>query len=52
MAETPVIRSIEPFIMFDLPETPIEPFIHFFMRLPCLLHYTALVNGIVLLNYS
>jgi hypothetical protein len=25
MAETPVIRSIEPFIMFDLPETPIEP---------------------------
>jgi hypothetical protein len=25
MSETPVIKSIEPFIMFDLPETPIEP---------------------------
>ena len=24
-SETPVMRSIEPFIMFDLPETPIEP---------------------------
>lgn len=25
MLETPSIKSIEPFIMFDLPETPIEP---------------------------
>ena len=25
MSETLVIKSIEPFIMFDLPETPIEP---------------------------
>ena len=25
MSEIPVIKSIEPFIMFDLPETPIEP---------------------------
>ncbi len=25
MPETPAIKSIEPFIMFDLPETPIEP---------------------------
>jgi len=24
-AETPVIKSIDPFIMFDLLETPIEP---------------------------
>ena len=25
MSEAPVIKSIEPFIMFDLPEIPIEP---------------------------
>ncbi len=25
MSEIPIIKSIEPFIMFDLPETPNEP---------------------------
>ncbi|MCA6598002.1 MAG: hypothetical protein IM539_17335 [Pseudanabaena sp. M046S1SP1A06QC] len=29
MSETPSIKSIEPFIMFDLPETPIEPSVLF-----------------------
>jgi len=27
ISEIPVIKSIEPFIMFDLPETHIEPLI-------------------------
>ncbi len=45
MSETPSIKSIEPFIMFDLPETPIEPKV-FIVKIASFAFFSSTVESI------